>query len=157
MKRIGLVTLGLSLSLALSGCFFSPEYKAKKHITNTKWSCVDKDYIPYTSYELTIEKSTYTLKYHADAVRTKDVQQDAVDKTVEGNWTYLKSISKSWVGNWNAHHSVTYHVVRIDNHPTYTDGAYLCFEVDSNVMYVEREEPNSVDNMKYFTRLVKEK
>ena len=50
--------LVLLLPICLGGCSLE-EYKAKKHIIDTKWSCVDTTYTPHCSYELSVYKDSY--------------------------------------------------------------------------------------------------
>ena len=38
-------------------------------------------------------------------------------KKVSGKWSYFRSITKSWIGDWNVKQSVAYHVVQIECHP----------------------------------------
>lgn len=142
----------LLLPICLGGCSLE-EYKAKKHIIDTKWSCVDDAYIPHCSYELSLSKDSYELFYHKDAVQTPNTYEEAVDKKVSGKWFYFRSLSKSWIGDWNVKQSVTYHVVQIEFHPRYDDVGYLYYEIGSNVMYMQRKEPSSVDDMLFSTRL----
>ena len=70
-------------------------------------------------------------------------------KKVSGKWSYFRSLSKSWVGDWNVKQSVTYHVVQIECHPRYDDVGYLCYEIGSNVLYMVRKEPSSVDDLTF--------
>ena len=141
----------LLLPLCLAGCALE-EQKAKNHIIDTKWSSVNTAYIPHCSYELSIYKDSYELFYHEDAVHTSQTNKEAIDKTSSGKWSYLRSISKTWIGDWNVKRSVTYHVVQIERQPRYDGAAYLCFELDSNVLYMESKELTSVDDMNYYTR-----
>lgn len=141
----------LLLPICLGGCSLE-EYKAKKHIIDTKWSCVDDAYIPHCSYELSLSKDSYELCYHKDELRTSNTYEEAVDKKVSGKWSYFRSLSKSWIGDWNVKQSVTYHVVQIECQPRYDDVGYLYYEIGSNVMYMQRKEPSSVDDMLFSTR-----
>ena len=151
------ILLLCSTVLLLTACDFSLATKAKKRIIGTTWLGEITDYLPHYSYEISFTKDGYTLKYHKDAVNTVDVDHDAEDITIENTWSYLGSISKTWTGDWNARHSVTYHVVKIEEHPIYHAGAYICYELKSNVAYMEQYQPLSVDDMKYYTRLVLQK
>ena len=72
-----------------------------------------------------------------------------MDKKVSGKWSYFRSLSKSWVGDWNVKQSVIYHVVQIECHPRYDDVGYLCYEIGSNVLYMVRKEPSSVDDLTF--------
>lgn len=144
--------LVLLLSICLGGCSLE-EYKAKKHIIDTKWSCNDTTYTPHCSYELSVYKDSYELFYHKDAVQTPSKYEEAVDKKVRGKWSYFRYLSKSWVGDWNVKQSVTYHVVQIECHPRYDDVGYLCYEIGSNVLYMVRKEPSSVDDLTFPTCL----
>lgn len=141
----------LLLPICLGGCSLE-EYKAKKHIIDTKWSCVDDAYIPHCSYELSLSKDSYELCYHKDAVQTPNTYEEAVDKKVSGKWSYFRSLSKSWIGDWSVKQSVTYHVVQIECQPRYDDVGYLYYEIGSNVMYMQRKEPSSIDDMLFSTR-----
>ena len=73
--------LVLLLPIRLGGCSLE-EYKDKKHIIDTKWSCIDTTYIPHCSYELSLYKDSYELFYHKDAVQTPSKYEEAVDKKV---------------------------------------------------------------------------
>ena len=151
MKKLLLLSL---LPFCLASCASNAETKAKSHIIDTRWSFTETSYIPHYSYDLSIYKDSYELVYHKDAIHTSDVNEEAEDKGTNGKWEYLTSISKSWVGDWNARHSVTYHIVKIETNPYDNKSAYLCYELDSNVMYMESEQPNSVDDMTYYIKLV---
>lgn len=74
-------------------------------------------------------------------------------KKVSGKWSYFRSLTKSWVGDWNVKQSVTYHVVQIECHPRYDDVGYLCYEIGCNVLYMVRKEPSSVDDLTFSTCL----
>ena len=63
---------------------------------------------PHCSYELSVYKDSYELFYHKDAVQTPSKYEEAVDKKVSGKWSYFRSLSKSWVGDWNVKQSVTF-------------------------------------------------
>ena len=108
---------------------------------------------PHCSYELSVYKDSYELFYHKDAVQTPSKYEEAVDKKVSGKWSYFRSLTKSWVGDWNVKQSVTYHVVQIECHPRYDDVGYLCYEIGSNVLYMVRKEPSSVDDLTFSTCL----
>ena len=40
-------------------------------------------------------------------------------------------------------------VVQIECHPRYDDVGYLCYEIGSNVLYMVRKEPSSVDDLTF--------
>ena len=106
-------------------------------------------YPPIVLMNYPFTKDSYELFYHKDAVQTPSKYEEAVDKKVSGKWSYFRSLTKSWVGDWNVKQSVTYHVVQIECHPRYDDVGYLCYEIGSNVLYMVRKEPSSVDDLTF--------
>ena len=66
----------------------------------------------------------------------------------------LFSIPKQILG-WGLEREAKRHllVVQIECHPRYDDVGYLCYEIGSNVLYMVRKEPSSVDDLTFSTCL----
>ena len=144
MKKAFFTIPALLFTLTLSGCdlFDNADQVAFKHVKNTTWVGEQKTWLPHELYTLEFkDDNVYTLIYHKDAVNTKDVQTPAEDKTLEGKYTFDGKKEYSWTGDWNASHKVIYYIIKIDTHPVYPDGAYITFQLDSNVIYMNRNLP----------------
>ena len=135
--------LSLLFTLSLSGCslFNTDESDALKRVKNNTFSGEQTTWIPHEQYTIAFSDGTYTMTYHKDAVNTKEVKEASEDKQIEGTYSYYDKRTYSWTGDWNAHHSVTYYVIKLSDHVTYENGAYITFQLDSNVIYMNREIP----------------
>ena len=143
MKKLALFPCLMFLTLSLSACdlFDNDAQKGLKHLRNTTYSGEQTTWIPHEQYVISFSNDTYTLSYHKDAVNTKEVKTPEESQEVEGTFSFEAKKTYSWVGDWNAHQSVTYYIVKISTHPQYENGAYITFQLDSKVIYMNREIP----------------
>ena len=148
MKKIlTVITLILTLCVLFASCSL---LGIGNPVDGTVWSGTQDDYIPHETYTVTFSGNKYTVSYHKDAVNTKEVQQEAEDKSLEGTWEYDSTVKYSWTGDWNFTHKTQYIVLKLSSHPFWESGAYFCFEKDSNCAYLCKEFPDKGDYMKGF-------
>ena len=143
----------LTLPILLSSCTLTESAKVKKHLVNTEWKGSTL-YDPIETYTLSFKNTTYSLTYHKDAIHTTDVDEDAVDLTADGKWTYDGSETVKWTGDWNIPQKMTYYVVKLDTHPLWGE-AYFQMELNSNVIYLTNERQTG-KNLMVGIKLVKQ-
>ena len=147
MKKL-LYSLPLVTLLSLSSCFLlSDETKAKQSVKDKTFSETTDGYyyVGQETYTITFYNDTYDSYYeHVNQHREGGIAVEDEKVSYEGEtYKYLSSSKISWVGDWGARHSVTYHVFELSKHPRFGDTGYFIIENKSTVGYIDRSEPRT--------------
>ena len=152
MKKIALLPLLTLFVISLSACSVFDSQNATNFVANKKFEGEVTITYPYIYYSIQFASNSYHMTYHKDAIKTSDVDRPAEDAEADGTFSFYDKQSYTWKDTeWKMTHHVTYYIVRLSDHAVWDDGAYLTFEINSNVCYMHGTLPE----IKYYSTGIK--
>ena len=143
MKRIALLFVPIMM---MSACSFSSG-PSNKVVGKTFEKSIDGYYyVGVVTWSISFYKNNlYDIHYSKVGAHdenhnaVEDIHIDLLNKT----WKYLRTETYSWTGDWNAHHTNTYYIYSLSDHPLYEGGGFFVIERSSNLGYIMNKDPGN--------------
>ena len=138
----------LLLSLVfLSACSFSNGVGVAAHKVVGKTFEKSTDgyyYVGVVTWSITFYKNNL-YDIHYSKVGAHDENHNALEDIhidlLSKKWEYLRYETYSWTGDWNAHHTNTYYIYSLSDHPLYDNGGFFVIEKNSKVGFIMNKDP----------------